>query len=90
MPKKFIIEDEMHAELLGEFTDFNNAILEITKRIHVPWNEEPNVCPCVSWKTCGRNYQIVEYDAIQNSWKEVKRTTVLEISSKGTKWHLSV
>ncbi len=88
MTKKFIIEDEAHAALQGEYAIFEDAVVELKKRMEIPWDQKPNVCPCTSWKTCGRNYEIIEYDTSSKPWKEIDRKAVLEISSKVTKWLL--
>jgi hypothetical protein len=46
----------------------------------------PNVAPCTSWRTCGRLYEIVEYDDSERPWKELGRTQVLEINALGLRW----
>ena len=84
----FTIEDEVHAEVQGEYTTFEEALLELKKRRQIRWDEKPNVCPCTSWKTCGREYEIVKYDTSTNPWKKLEGTLVLEISAKETKWLL--
>jgi hypothetical protein len=83
----FIIEDEIHAELCGKFSSFSEAIAELQARSQIPWDEKPNVCPCTSWKTCEREYSIVEYDTSVKPWREISRTPVLNISAKGTIWN---
>ncbi len=83
---KIIVEDEQHAELQGEFSSIEAAIAELNRRVHIPWNEEPNVAPCMSWQTCRRRYEIVEYDDAQTPWKEIGRTPVLEVSAAGINW----
>lgn len=88
MAKIFLIEDEAHAELQGEYATFKDAVVELKRRMNIPWNQEPNICPCTSWKTCGRNYEIVEYETDKKPWKEINRTLVLAISQKMKKWLL--
>ncbi len=83
----FKIEDEIHAELQdGEFTTFEEALVELQKRAAIPWNKKPNRCPCTNWKDCERKYQIINYDTTQTPWKELQRKNVLTISAKGVKW----
>lgn len=83
----FIIEDELHAEpQQGEFTSFEQAVAELKERAKIPWNQKPNRCPCISWKICERQYQIVEYDNTTIPWTELSRQHILTISSKGIKW----
>ncbi len=88
MAKIFVIEDEAHAEWQGEYATFEDVVSELKKRMNIPWDQKPNICPCISWQTCGRNYEIVEYDTEGELWKEIKRTAALEISLKGTNWLL--
>lgn len=85
----FIIEDENHAEWQeGEYASFQAAIAELKRRADLPWDQLPNVAPCVSWKTCGRNYEIVEFDDSRRPWKEISRVLALEISAKCVLWHI--
>ena len=72
-----------YAELHGKFPSFRQAIDELQRLAAIPWNEKPNRAPCSNWKTCGRNYEVVEYD---ESWSEVRRISVLEVSASGVKW----
>ena len=82
----FVIEDELHAESQGECGDFNSALVELRRRALIAWDQSPNVAPCTSWRTCGRNYDIVEYDDAQSPWQEIRRIRALEISANGVKW----
>ena len=82
----FVIEDELHSETQGEFSDREAALAELERRAEIPWDQAPNVAPCTSWRTCGRNYESVQYDDKQSPWKELERISVLEISAEGIKW----
>jgi hypothetical protein len=82
----FVIEDEMHAEWCGQFETFAKAVAELKARSLVAWDLPPNVCPCTSWRTCGRDYSIVEYDTATRPWKELRRTPIFGISSGGIRW----
>ena len=82
----FIVEDESHAETFGEYISFSDALSELKKRSIIPWDLEPNRAPCQNWKTCGRTYEIIEYDNSVDPWKELKRVFVLEISANGIEW----
>lgn len=82
----FLIEDELHAEIQGEFQTFEEALRELEKRAEIPWNEIPNRCPCTNWENCERNYQITEYDTTQTPWKELQRIEILNISAEGAEW----
>ena len=39
-----------------------------------------------SWKTCERQYDIVEFQVIGDEWNEINRTEVFKISSAGKVW----
>ena len=82
----FVLEDEAHAEQQGQFETFEDALAELRRRANVPWDREPNVAPCTSWRTCGRRYEIIEYDAGATPWRELRRVLVLEVSAAGTNW----
>ena len=59
----FRIEDELHAESMdGDFDFFQAALAEVRRLAATSWGEAPNIAPCQSWQTCGRHYEIVEYD----------------------------
>jgi hypothetical protein len=76
----FVIEDELHAEPQGEYPDREAALAELQRRARIPWDQEPNLAPCLSWRTCGRNYEVIHYDDKQSPWKELSRISVLEVS----------
>jgi hypothetical protein len=80
------IEDELHAEPQGEFTTIQHAIAELKRRAQIPWNLDPNRAPCTNWKSCGRAYELVEYDDTHIPWKELRRVAVLHVSAAGVKW----
>ena len=82
----YVIEDESHAEPQGEFSTRGEAIEELKRRARIPRNEAPNVAPCMSWQTCGRRYDVVEYDITTMPWKETRRERVLEVSAVEVKW----
>jgi len=84
---KWVIEDELHAEWHGEFDDISDALAELRRRAQIPWDDEPNQAPCQSWRTCGRRYEIIEFDDAQSHWRELRRMLALEISASGTQWH---
>jgi hypothetical protein len=84
--KIFVIEDERHAEPQAKFACFADAVAELRLRSRIPWDEPPNHAPCTSWRTCGRVYEVIEYDDAQERWKEVRHIPALEISATGVKW----
>ncbi len=82
----FVIEDLTHAELHGEFASFDQALAELVRRSTLPWDELPNRAPCGSWKTCGRDYEILEYNDSTSPWTLINKVFVLEISAAGIRW----
>ena len=81
-----LIDDEIHCEWCGRFETFSDALAELNSRSTLPWDEEPNRAPCSSWRTCGRRYQLIEYDDSVKPWKELRRVPVLEMSAGVVKW----
>lgn len=86
MPTLFVIEDEAHSEQCSKHATFQEAVVKLKQLAAVPWNEQPNVAPCTSWRTCGRRYEIVEYETSGHPWKELRRIPVLEINAEGVSW----
>jgi hypothetical protein len=82
----FVIEDEAHADWVGEYAIFEDAIAELRRRAGMPSDEAPNVAPCTSWRTCGRRYQILEYDTSTAPWKQLRCMPAQNISSRETTW----
>ena len=83
---RFIIEDEIHCETQGEFDSFADALNELQSRAALPWDAEPNRAPCQSWRTCGREYEIIEYD--RTAQRDIRRIPALRISASGVTWLL--
>ena len=86
MSIRFIIEDEAHSEWCGEYSTFAEAMVELERRRALPWDHPPNVAPCESWRICGRNYEIVEFNVSTQPWQELRRTPALAINSRGSVW----
>ena len=86
MPKIFVVEDQSHVEPMGEFATLPDAWAELQRLSAIPWDEHPNLAPCQSWRTCGRDYEIIEYETASLPWTQVKRYAGLEVSAKGIVW----
>lgn len=84
----YIIEDEIHAESVGEFLTLEAAIAELRRLYQLPWDEEPNLAPCINWHTCGRAYELVEYDASSQPWQTRSRLPALNVSAANKEWLL--
>ena len=82
----FTIEDEDHCERIGPFFDsFESALAEARRLAEIPWDQEPNRCPCREWRTCGRMYSVVEYETDMRS-RKLGRVAVVEVSARGIRW----
>lgn len=85
---RFVIEDISHSEWQGEFKTLDEAIYELKRRSSIPWDQPPNLAPCISWKKCGRDLEIIEFDDSIEPWNEVRRVSGFEISDSGVKWKM--
>ena len=82
----FVIEDERHAELHGQFATLEEALTELKRRAKIPWDHEPNCAPCTNWRNCGRSYEVIEYDDSHTPWKRLRAVAVLDVSESGVQW----
>jgi hypothetical protein len=82
----FVVEDEFHAERIGHYPSLQEAILELKRLAQIPWDQDPNTAPCTNWRTCGRDYVVIEFDGSQLPWKELRRIPVFEITVNGIIW----
>lgn len=81
-----MIEDQRHAERIGCYPTRLEAVAKLACLAAVRWDAEPNRAPCESWKTCGREYEIVEYVDASERWQEIGRERRLEVSVSGVRW----
>jgi hypothetical protein len=86
MATMFLIEDENHSEWIAEFATRELAMAELRRLVDVPWDQAPNRAPCTSSRTCGRNYELIEYDDSREPWRELARSAVLKISATEVRW----
>ncbi len=82
----FVIEDEWHAEWIGEFDSREEAEVELRRLANLSWDELPNVCPCKSWRKCGRRYYVIHFETSSEPWRVLNDEARLEVSAKGTEW----
>lgn len=87
--RAFVIEDELHCEIIGEFVAKLDAVERLKRLAQAPWDEQPNCAPCTNWKTCGREYVLIEYDTASEPWGELSRSAALKISAAKVEWLLS-
>jgi len=84
----FVIEDEIHADFIGEYATIAEAIAVLRRFRGIPWDQRPNVAPCTSWRTCERRYQIIEFDTTFKPWRQIRCVPALNVSARGTEWLL--
>jgi len=84
--RHFVIEDQWHCEILGSFDSFQAAVDELKRLASIDWDQQPNVAPCISWKTCGRSYEIREYDISVTPWTLLSQVEALEVDANGVRW----
>lgn len=85
MKRLFVIEDQIHSQQVAKFTTEFEAKNEIRRLIQIPFDAEPNKCPCTNWKNCERIYEIIEYDNREIPWIEIGRIEIVTISKNGVK-----
>jgi hypothetical protein len=83
----FEIEDELHAEGIKDCKGLEDAIAELKRLSKIPYGQEPNLAPCVSWRTCGRRYIINEFDDSVNPSRLVQRIDGFEIDASEINWN---
>ena len=83
MSLPFLIEDQEHAEWISEHATLQEAVAELNRLSTIAWDQPPNQAPCKSWRTCGRRYEILEYNIATTPWQLIARHAGLEIGAKG-------
>lgn len=81
-----VIEDSIHCERIAQCDSFEEAIERLQQLSQLPWDQEPNRAPCTSWRKCGREYQVIEYDDSASPWKVVREADVLKVSASNIEW----
>ncbi|MDC7125383.1 MAG: hypothetical protein PQJ46_07440 [Spirochaetales bacterium] len=82
----FIVEDQNHCQYMGKYETYEAAIEKLNELSRIPWDQEPNRCPCRSWRTCEREYVIIEGKNENDKWVQISRTNFLKISYAGVEW----
>ncbi len=82
----FVISDDLHDESAGEFSSLEEAVSGARRLATIAWDQEPNLAPCTAWRTCGRNYEVIEFDHSSVPWREVRRFPAFEIDASGVRW----
>lgn len=86
MGRLFVIEDMTHCEWHGEFATLEAASAEMRRLAAIAWDGPPNAAPCTSWRTCGRDWILIEYEDAVDPWQEIRRSGTLRVNANGTTW----
>jgi len=71
----WVLEDEAHAEPIGEFSSFDKAETELKRRLSLPKTHNLNRGPC-SNPDCPRTYRIIEYNNSRVPWEYIQKTEI--------------
>jgi hypothetical protein len=61
MVLKFVVEDSFHSDTVATFPSRDEALAFVDRLRNDPEVEE-NRAPCTSWRTCRREYYLLDYD----------------------------
>jgi hypothetical protein len=86
MTNSFVIMDEFHSELQSEHATLADAWTELLRLSKIEWDVAPNKAPCGSWQTCGRHYEIKEFDDSKQPSILIRTIDALQIDAKGVVW----
>ena len=86
MPTIFVIADRSHSDWLKKCATLDAAWAELRRLAVAGWDQDPNRAPCQGWRSCGRDYAIIEFDTTVVPWRPLRRYEGLEISARGVVW----
>jgi hypothetical protein len=78
MTAVFIVEDDFHAERMGEFST-RDAAIAFLERLKVDASAPENRPPCTNWRACHRDYYLLEYDDGAMPWTRVSSAPMFEV-----------
>jgi hypothetical protein len=81
-----VIEDAAHCQHVEHCDTFEEAIAWLEEAATIPWDQEPNRCPCTAWRRCGRKYRVIEFDDSTVPWTRLREADVLNVSARGVEW----
>ena len=83
----FVLRDIMHDEgRPARYKSRDDALYEARTLASISWDLPPNRTPCMQWRTCRREWTIIEYDYSVTPWHEIGRVEVVAIGSAGVIW----
>lgn len=78
MGRIFAVEDELHAEWMGQFSSKKDA-LAFLDRLRAEPDCTENRAPCTSWRSCGRKYWLLEYEDNLPVWRMIASEPAFEV-----------
>ncbi len=57
---EYVIEDVSHCEIMWEYQSYKEVMERMNYLRQLWWCWE-NICPCTSYATCSREYEIIKY-----------------------------
>ena len=67
----YLIEDDFHADSLGEtYSTLEDALAEVHRIINLPFEQEPHSPPCTSWRQCQREI-VIKRSSNTARWPQV-------------------
>lgn len=84
----FQLEDEFHAEPVGEdFESMEAALSALREVLSVPFSEPPHCPPCTDWTECQRDWVINKFRVVlSETWELVEQTYVAKSTPNGVQW----
>ncbi len=81
----FVITEDLHSEIDGDFRTFGHALDELTGRVRPAFHEAPLLPPCLTGPDCERDYHVRAYDK-DDPTKLVSEVAVVRVTAKSTTW----
>lgn len=78
MARVFVVEDDFHAEWMGQFPT-NEEALDYLANLRADPTSVENRPPCENWKNCSREYYLIEYDDDVEPWVAIRSEPVFEV-----------
>jgi hypothetical protein len=79
MGRVFVVEDEFHAEVMGQFRSEAAAMAFLADLRGSPL-APLNRPPCTTWETCSRKYYLLEFDDSTAPWVKLSSKPAFEVS----------
>jgi hypothetical protein len=85
--RTFAINDSIHLDQEGTYRSIDAALARLRQLARQPWDAAPNRAPCSSWESCGRDWEILEYEVETIPWQLRETIPAVSISRDAVTWH---